>query len=480
MSEALAPDLPEADPPARLRGDLTSGPVMRTLLLFTLPTLGSNVLQSLNGSISAIYVGKFLGEQAFAAAGIAAMVIFLIFSTVFGLSMAATILIGQAMGRRDIAEVRRIIGATTGAFIAISLVIAVFGHLAAPPILRLLATPQSAFGFAVDYLQVVFVGVPFVFVMVLIQSAVRGVGDAVTPLWATVLNLALSLLLNPLFILGLGPVPAMGLPGAAAAGVVTNLVCLVFMVVRVYMLDLPLRLRGPELRLLIPDWAHLKPVLTIGVPMGLSMIVMSASSLVMMGLINREGVDTVAAYNASTQLWNYIQMPAFAVGSAVSAMAAQNIGAGRWDRVSQVTRIGVTLNTAMTAVLLVVMLLADHWLLALFLPAGSSAIGIGEHINVLIGWTFVPMGISMVITSVVRANGAVVAPFAILFFSVIVVRLSLGFGLYPHFGPDAIWWAFIASSTTAAILAAVYYLSGAWRRLRPAPGAPPPLPAETV
>ena len=137
MSEALAPDLPEADPPARLRGDLTSGPVMRTLLLFTLPTLGSNVLQSLNGSISAIYVGKFLGEQAFAAAGIAAMVIFLIFSTVFGLSMAATILIGQAMGRRDIAEVRRIIGATTGAFIAISLVIAVFGHLAAPPILRL-------------------------------------------------------------------------------------------------------------------------------------------------------------------------------------------------------------------------------------------------------------------------------------------------------------------------------------------------------
>ncbi len=451
-------------PAPPLKGDLTQGPVGRTLLLFALPTLGSNVLQALNGSISAIYVGKFLGEDAFAAAGIATMVLFLIFSTVFGLAMAATILIGQAMGRGDLAEVRRTIGATTGAFIIASLVIALFGGLLAPTVLRLLATPQSAFGFAVSYLEVVFLGVPFVFISVLLQSALRGVGDAVTPLWNTVLNLVLSIGLNPLLILGWGPVPALGLVGAALAGIAANLICLVVLVVRIYALDLPIRLRGAELRLLLPDWAHLRPMLAIGLPTGLSMIVMSGSALVMTGLINREGVATAAAYNAINQVWNYIQMPAFAVATAASAMAAQNIGAGRWDRIGRIARAGVIVNVTMTAVLVSLTLVFGHFLLGLFLPGGSSAIAIGERINLLIGWTFIPVGISMVITSIVRANGAVMAPLFILMVSVIGVRMTIGFGLYPDYGADAIWGAFMASGTISVLLGIAYYKRGSWRR----------------
>ncbi len=447
-----------------MRGDLTQGPVGKTLLLFALPTLGSNILQSLNGSISAIYVGKFLGEDAFAATGIATMVMFLIFSTVFGLAMAATILIGQAMGRRDLEEVRRVIGATSGAFIAISLVIAALGGMLVPPMLRLLATPAAAFPFAEEFLRVVFVGVPFVFLTVLLQSAMRGVGDAVTPLWTTVLNLVLSLVLNPIMILGWGPVPAMGLAGAAWAGVLTNLICLIYMVAEIYRRDLPIRLPRADLHLLLPDWAHLRPVLTIGLPMGLSMIVMAVSGLVMMGLINREGVATAAAYNAANQIWSYIQMPAFAIASAVSAMAAQNIGAGRWDRINRLAVIGVAVNVVMTGALVVAMLLAGHFLLGLFLPQSSPAIALGDHINWLIGWTFIPMGISMVLTSIVRANGAVIVPLLILFFSVIIIRLAVGFGFYPAFGADAIWWAFMASTVASALMAILYYLHGGWRK----------------
>ena len=475
MSETPLMDDTDFVARSEIRGDLTQGPVAKTLLLFTLPTLGSNVLQSLNGSISAIYVGKFLGENAFAAAGISNMVMFLVFSSVFGLSMAATIMIGQAIGRRDIEEVRRTIGATGGTFIGISLLIAMLGGLLVEPILRLLATPAAAFEYAETFLQVVFIGVPFVFLNVLLQSAMRGVGDAVTPLWNTVLNLVLSLALNPIFILGLGPVPKLGLPGAAFAGVLTNIICLFFMIWRTYALDLAIRLRGPELRLLWPDWAHLKPVLTIGIPMGLSMVVMSVSGLVMTGLINREGVDTVAAYNAANQLWSYIQMPAFAVASAVSAMAAQNIGAERWDRIGQIARTGVMTNVAMTALLVALMLLTDHFLLGLFLPLGSKAIAIGEHIDLLIGWTFLPMGISMVMTSIVRANGAVAAPLAILVFTVIILRMSVGFSLYPHYGSEAIWWSFMTSSTASAILAVVYYRFGGWRRIQRVARTPMPV-----
>lgn len=444
--------------------DLTEGPVAKTLLMFTLPTLGANVLQSLNGSISAIYVGKFLGEAAFAGAGIANMVMFLIFSSVFGLSMAATILIGQAMGRRDLVEVRRTIGATAAAFLIASLFLALLGGLLVPPILRALATPAAAYPHALSFLHIVFFTLPLVFMTMLLQSALRGIGDAVTPLWSTILNLFFSVVLNPIFILGLGPLPAMGLPGAAIAGAVTNLICLIFVLWRIYSRDLPIRLRGAEWHLLRPDWAHLRPILVMGLPMSLSTAIMAISTVVMLGLINREGVDTSAAYNAAQQLWNYIQMPAFAVGSAVSAMAAQNIGAGRWDRIGVLTRAGVVANVAMTGILVVFLLLGGHFLLGLFLPHGSEAIAIGEHINLMIGWTFVPMGISMVMTSVVRANGAVLAPFLILVISVIGVRMAVGFGLYPVFRADAIWAAFISSSMSSALLGVGYYLLGGWRK----------------
>lgn len=102
--------------------DLTTGPIGRTLLLFALPTLGSSVLQSLNGSINAIWIGQFLGEGALAATTNANIIMFLLIAAVFGFGMAATILIGQNMGRGDVAAVRRVLGTSLRLFGVLSLV----------------------------------------------------------------------------------------------------------------------------------------------------------------------------------------------------------------------------------------------------------------------------------------------------------------------------------------------------------------------
>ncbi len=460
LAEEL-PTLPQKGP-----RDLTEGPVAKTLLLFVVPTLGANVLQSLNGTISTIYLGKLLGENALAATTVANMVMFLVFSTVFGLAMAATILVGQAMGRRDMSEVRRTIGAASGTFIIAGIAISVIGFVLTPWMLRILATPAAAFAHAETFLRITFLSMPFVFLSVLLQSALRGVGDAITPLHTTILAVALSLVLNPLLILGFGPVPALGIAGAAWAGVLASIAGFAFILYRIYHRDLPIRLRGGEWMLLRPDFAHLRPILAIGLPMGLSMIIISASSLLMMGLINREGVDTVAAFGAVNQLWNYVQMPAFAVGSAVSAMAAQNIGAGKWDRIDRIAWAGLATNIVMTAVLVTVITLAARPFLHLFLPLGSPAVEIGIHIQWLVGWTFVLMGISMVVTSVVRANGAVLAPLLILILGSVVVRLSVGFLGYPVYGAEAIWWSFGANSLVSSGLAILYYWRGSWRKKR--------------
>ena len=138
--------------------DLTTGPVAKTLFLFALPSLGVNILQSANGSVNAVFVGQFLGERALAATANANMTMFLMYATMFGFAMATTILIGQAMGRRDVADVRRTIGAATGLFLALGILTAVLGWIFAPDVLHLLATPKDAYPLALTYLRVMFFG----------------------------------------------------------------------------------------------------------------------------------------------------------------------------------------------------------------------------------------------------------------------------------------------------------------------------------
>ena len=443
--------------------DLTTGPIGKTLLAFALPTLGSSVLQSLNGSINAIWIGQFLGERALAATTNANIIMFLMIAAVFGFGMAATILIGQNMGRRDVEAVRRVLGTALGLFAIISVLTVVVGWFAAPAILTALSTPAEVYPLALAYLRVIFVAMPAGFLTVLLTMALRGTGDSLTPLKFMALGAVVDVALNPLLIRGVGPVPALGIQGAALATLIANGVSLGALLWYIYARDLPIRLRGAELGYLRPDATLLKAIVTKGLPMGLQMLVVSTSALAMIGLVNRNGTSTTAAYGAANQLWTYVQMPAMAVGAAVSAMAAQNIGAGRWDRVDRITRDGLLMNLGLTGALIVVLTLLDRHVLWLFLGQDAASIDIAVRINLLAGWSFVLFGVSMVLSATVRANGAVVGPLLILAIAMFPVRFGMAYALEPSWGADAIWWSFPAGSFASMVLTIAYYRLGNWR-----------------
>jgi len=443
--------------------DLTQGPIGRTLLVFALPTLGSNILQSLNGSINSIWVGRFLGESALAATSNANIIMFLTFGAVFGFGMAATILIGQSIGRHDIDAARRAFGSAFGLVVGGAVLIAALGWIFAPAILHLLATPGEAQAMALAYLRVIFLGLPLSMLGVMIQMSLRGAGDALTPLWFMALSVVIDSAMNPLLIAGLGPFPRMGIAGSATATLIAGAVSTIGLVIYVYARDLPIRLRGAELRYLIPEAALVRTIVAKGLPMGAQMLVMSSAGLTMVGLVNRLGVDTAAAYAVSQQLWTYIQMPAMAIGAAVSAMAAQNIGAGRWDRVEEITRSGVVMNTVITLAVIAAILLFDRPVMALFVGGDSPAIPIARHIQLIASWTFVLFGATMVLFSTVRANGATVAPLIILFIALYPVRIGIALAGQPVLGSDALWWAFPIGSAVSLALAAIYYRYGGWR-----------------
>ena len=463
MTDTAPPQAEASQPEVPRRGDLTQGPILRTLLLFSVPTLLSNLLQTLNGSINAMWVGRLIGESALAATANANVITFLLFSFVFGFGMATTVRVGQHFGAGDIDAARRTFGAGTGFCCIVSLAVAIGGWFASPQLLRLMATPGGSMAEADAYLRVIFLSLPFGTATMMLSMGLRGAGDSRTPLYAMILTAVIDIAFNPLLIRGVGPIPPLGIAGSALSTALANIAGVLLLVVVLYAKDLPLRLRGAELAYLRPVWSELGYIISKGLPMGAQMLLIAGAQLVMIGLVNREGLDTTAAYGASMQLWNYLQMPAFAIGSAVSAMVAQSIGAGNHGRAGAVTLYGVFTNLVMTGVLGVLIVTFDRPLLALFVGHGSPAIPIARHIQLICTWSFMLSGVMMVMTGTMRAYGAVILPLVILFISFYPARIGFYFAAHPALGSDALWWSYPASSCVALVLTVLAYNRGGWR-----------------
>lgn len=446
--------------------DLTQGPITRTLIAFTLPTLGSNVLQSLNASVNAVWVGRFLGEAPLTATTNANMVLFLLMAAVFGVTIATGIMVGQSVGARDLERAKRVVGSSAVFIVLLSLATAVVGALTAESILRLMSTPADAMPYAVSYLRIVFIATVPMFFYIYAAMTLRGAGDARTPFIFMFVSVGLDIALNPLLIFGPGPFPALGIRGAALAMLISQTTTLVAMIVLLYRRKHFLVIHRNELHYLRLDLSIVKVLVMRGLPMGLQMLIVSSSMLTVLGLINGYGTDTAAAFGAAVQVWTYVQMPVFAVGAAVTAMAAQNIGAGRWERVSQTTWAGVSINLVMTGLVVLVVWVFNKPLLSIFLPEGSAALPIAAHANVIALWSFLLFGATIVMISTVRATGAVMGPLLVIFGSLWLARIPFAYGLAPRWGEDAIWWSFPVGSVVGVVLGGLYYRYGAWRKVQ--------------
>ena len=144
-------------------------------------------------------------------------------------------------------------------------------------------------------------------------------------------------------------------------------------------------------------------------------------------------------------------------------MAAQNIGAGKWDRVEQTTRIAIGINFAMTGALIALVTLFDRPILALFLEGGGNAIEIGQHMMHIVNWSYMLFGVAMVMFGTMRANGVVLPPLVILTVSLFGVRIGFYFLSYSTLGVDGLWLSFPVSTSVSVVLAFLYYRFGSWR-----------------
>jgi putative MATE family efflux protein len=450
-------------------GDLTSGPIMATLVRFSAPTMTANILQSLNGTVNAIWVGRLIGGSALAATANANVIMFLVFAATFGFGMAATVKVGQAFGAGNIDGARRTFGTALGFCVALSLVVAVVGWFGAPWLLHAMSTPPQVLGFALAYLRVVFIAMPAQMISLMLAMGLRGAGNATMPLRMMIISVVLDIGLNPVLIGGLGPIPAFGIAGSAMATTIAATVSTLVFIVALYAGNLPLRLKGRELAYLLPAPSELRYIVTKGLPMGAQMLIVSMAGIIMVGLVNREGAIPGAAYGASLQVWTYLQMPALAISAAVSAIAAQTIGARLFDRLDAITRAGIILNLAITGVMTALLLLFDRPVLQLFLGAHSPAVDLARHIQFLASWSYTLFGVTIVLFGTMRAAGTVLPPLVVLGISMYPGRLGFYALAHPLLGMDAIWLCFPVGSIIAVVLAYASYRWSGWRKHALAP-----------
>jgi putative MATE family efflux protein len=435
--------------------DLTRGSIGRELVALAWPILCSSALAVLDATVNVMWVGRELGDVAVAALSNANLLWTLLFAGQFGVSMAGAIWIARSLGEGNVQDAKAALVAmvSTAGLISVLCVVPMMGW--ARTLLGVLGTPSESLAPGVQYLRVLLLSVPLTYLNGAVTAGLQAAGDSKTGFYISMICVTVDAVLNPVFIIGVGPVSSLGIVGAALATVASQAVGLAVLTYVICRGGHALSFRGEEWSLLRLDLVRAATLVRGGVPMAIQFLWASIEDMLMISLVNRFGADTTAAYGVTIQLWNVIMMPAAALGVAMTAMVAQNIGAGRWGRVQKTTRLGLAFSVVVTAMLVALAEILGNTLYRLFLPAGSPALVLAQEINHDATWAVIIVGTYTAWIGVLRARGAVWAPLMISA-AVLAVRFPMTVALLGTWQAEAIWWSFPASAVATTALAIVH------------------------
>ncbi|XID74890.1 MATE family efflux transporter [Alkanindiges sp. WGS2144] len=428
----------------------------KPFLLFLVPLLITNILQSLSGTINTIFVGQMLGVQAVAAVAVFFPILFFLLSFVIGLAAGASVLIGQAWGAREFEKVKQITGNTLAMVIALGLVIALIGASFTQPALGLLGVPPEIMPLAASYSRLMLLGSPLLFIFIVFTSLMRGVGDSFTPMTAMILSIGVGLIVTPAFIKGWFGLPQLGILAPAIATIIGFMVVLTYLFFYMRHKQHALAPDAVLIRHLRLDWQVSKLILRLGLPTALQMVTSSISGIVIIGLVNHYGAQATAAYGAINQVLSYVQFPAMSIAIAGSIFAAQAIGAGKDDALNCVTRTALIMNLVFTGVLITLAYVFSRYLMALFIT-DPAVIELGQQLLHIVLWSILLFGAGSIFAGIMRASGTVLIPMLINVGCIVLIELPCAV-LFSHwYGLKGIWFAYALAFTMMCIIQAAFY-----------------------
>ncbi|AMR06017.1 MATE family efflux transporter (plasmid) [Bacillus thuringiensis] len=438
----------------------------KSMSMFLVPLLLSNILQSVGQLFGMVVVGRWLGVKELAAISAFFPLFFLLVSFVIGIGSGSSILIGQAFGARNEERLKAIVGTTLTFTFIIGIILAIVGNVFALNIMRLMGTPENIIDMSVHYARILFISMPVLFLYFSYTTFIRGTGDSKTPFYFLIVSTFLNIILLPILIFGWLGAPKLGVYGAASASVISTIVTFIVMLIYLKKKNHPLQLDETVRKYLRMDWELLKLLLRLGIPASINMILVSLSEIAVIAFVNRFGSDATAAYGVVNQVASYVQMPAVSLGITVSIFAAQSIGAKQFNRLQEVIRAGIVMNYIIGGILIAFIYLFSREILSLFLTS-SNTIEIAHSLVMITLWSYLIFGHAQIIGATMRASGTVLWPTIIGVVSIWLVEVPVAYYLSYHtnLGIKGIWIGYPAAFIVSLLLQYGYY-KFSWKKKR--------------
>lgn len=432
-------------------------PPVSALLIFALPMMLGNFFQQAYTMADSVIVGRFVGEDALAAVGASYSLTNVFISIAIGGGVGASVITSQTFGRRDYPRMKRSVSTALLAFLAISIALGGVGLLFSRQIMVLLNTPQNILADATTYLNIYFIGLPFLFMYNVLSSMFNALGKSRIPLYLLIFS---SLLNIGLDIWMVGPLQ-MGVAGAAWATLIAQGISAVlsFSIFLRELKTYPGKLEGRFF-----DLRELQNMGRVALPSILQQSTVSIGMMLVQSVVNSFGSQMLAGYSAAMRIESICIVPMSAMGNAISSYTAQNIGAGKEDRVRSGYRVSYGIIFAIAAAICLVVQLLARPLISLFLEAPSAAaFDTGIACVRFMGWFYVLIGLKMISDGVLRGAGDMTM-FTVANLVNLGLRVILAVTLAPRFGIQFVWMAVPAGWLINYLISFFEYRTGKWKK----------------
>jgi putative MATE family efflux protein len=447
------------------RGSLTEGSIWLTLLRLSVPIMLSNFLQAAYQLIDAYWLGRF-SQSAFAAVSLCFPINVLLISMAGGLPIAGAVLVAQFRGRREEQAVSHVTIQTLLMVLFASVVLTACFYPLTEPLIRWMGATGEVLLDAVSFLRVSLLGFVFVFGFLAYQSLLRGLGIVHLPMWIVALTVVLNFVLDPVLIFGWGPVPAMGVAGAALATVISQAIAVAIGLTLLFAGHHGVHLRLRDFR---PDFAYMRKMFNLGWPASVEQATQALGFMTITKLAMSFGEAAVVAYGIGVRVILCVMIPAMGLCMATSTLVGQNIGAGRIDRAERTNWIACLMALVGMLTCGIVLYAAAEPLTIFFMEKGGDD-AIQESVSFIriVAFTFWCIGVQQVMFGTLRGAGNTVAPMVQAIVLLWLVRFPLAYVLskFTTLGADGIWWAFTVSNVLNVVVTGLWFLRGDWKRRR--------------
>ena len=438
--------------------DLTVGKTSTVLWKFCLPLFGSIIFQQLYNIADSFVAGKFVGEDALAAVGNSYEITLIFIAFGFGCNIGCSVIVSRLFGAKQYKDLKTAVYTTWIASSVLCAVLMMAGLLLGKPLLHLIHTPANVFADSWLYLKIYIWGLPFVLFYNVATGIFSALGDSRTPFIFLACSSTANILMDILFVTAFD----MGVAGVAWATFICQGISCILAVMFVFKRFARIQTEG---KIPVFSWELLKDISAIAVPSILQQSFISAGNIIIQGIINGFGSGVMAGYAASVKLNNLVITSMTTLGNGISNFTAQNLGAGKPERVKEGFRAGVRMVWIICVSIVLLYLFAGKYLVYAFLDTPSeAALSTGiTFLRILSPFYFV-VSLKLVSDGVLRGAG-MMTKFMTATFTDLALRVVLAKVLSIPFASTGIWLAWPIGWTIATVMSVIFCHSGRWKNI---------------